>query len=191
MRFLLRETHNINRRQADTFFGAADFADVLGRTPNLFVTLNFGYTACDRTRVGPAFRRLRKDRFSRWLRYHSRRLNDPTPPLDRWNLEHRNGYPHVHWAVYVPPALEKMFKQRLGRWLADVAGEISCDSAIHVIDIYASHPLGRYQMKGLLPQVARRYHVRSQPQGVIFGKRCGVSRALGPTERRRYAERGD
>jgi hypothetical protein len=92
MRLELRETYNINGRQADTFFGAVDFADVLGRTPNLFVTLNFGYTACDPERVGPAFRRLPKDRFSRWLRYHSRRLNETTPPIDRWNLEHRNGY---------------------------------------------------------------------------------------------------
>jgi hypothetical protein len=101
----------------------------------------------------------------------------------------RYSYPHVHWAVYVPPGLQRMFKQQLRKWLSDVAGEITCDSAIHVRDVYRSHGLGRYQMKGLLPQVARRYHVRSEPQGVVFGKRCGVSRSLGPTERRRYAER--
>jgi hypothetical protein len=188
MHLHLRENHHINRRQADTFFGAIDFADTLGRTPTLLVTLNFGHTTCHPALVGPAFRRLRKDRFGRWLRYHTRRLNEPMPPHDRWNFEHRNGYPHVHWAVYLPAALQKMFKKRLRKWLADVAGEILCESAIHVRDIYASHALGRYQMKGLLPQVGRRYHVRSQPQGIIYGKRCGVSRALGPAARRRYAE---
>lgn len=185
---LARATRHINRRQADTFFGAVDFADMLGRTPNFFVTLNFGYTSCKPSNVGAAFRHLRKNRFGRWLRYHSRRINDPMPPHDRWNIEDKNGYPHVHWAVFVPEALEKAFRAQLPKWLADVAGEIACETAIHIDSIYASHSLGRYQMKGLQPHVARQYHVRSQPQGVVFGKRCGVSRALGPAERRRYAE---
>src|SRR6266568_4170730 len=188
MRSPPRATHHINRRQADTFFGAVDFADILGRTPNMFVTLNFGYTTCEPMLVGDAFRRLRKDRFARWLRYHSHRLNEPTPPLDRWTIEDKNGYPHVHWAVFVPPALQKPFVALLRKWLRDVAGEITCDSAINIRPVYASHALGRYQIKGLVPQVARRYHVRSQPQGMVFGKRCGVGRALGPAERRRYAE---
>jgi len=40
-------------------------------------------------------------------------------------------------------------------------------------------------MKGIDRRYARLNYVRSTPQGIVCGKRCGFSESLGPAARRR------
>jgi hypothetical protein len=58
-------------------------------------------------------------------------------------------------------------------------------SAIKVQPVKNLHGLGRYALKGMDPHYTPRYRVRHDPQGIVFGKRCGISKSLGPAARRR------
>jgi hypothetical protein len=56
---------------------------------------------------------------------------------------------------------------------------------------FPAKPNGIYLLKGGGPDVWRKYAVPSvwrEPQGVIVGKRCGVTENLGPTARKRLIE---
>lgn len=188
----VRRSHHVNRRQAETFFPAIKFAEALGRPLNLFVTINFAHTACRPEAVSAAFERLRDNHFTRWLRYVSRRGKGGGygPPTYVWVLENDAGYAHIHWMVHVPAALRKRFETKVVEWVARVAGPIRCvPSAISLEEVTGSGGLGRYLMKGINPHVPKHFHVRPDPQGVVHGKRCGVSECLGPAARGRHGSR--
>lgn len=183
-----RQSRHIDRRQVSNFFGAVQAAETLGRPLNTFVTLNFDHTTCEPMYVSGAFEKLRDNHFTRWLRYQSRRSRRSNygPPTYAWVIEHKGGDTHVHWMAHIPASLKKAFETKLPQWLAAVAGVVRCESsAIKVKPIDRLLGLGRYFMKGIDPRHAPAYHVRSVPQGVVYGKRCGISKCLGPTARAR------
>jgi hypothetical protein len=101
-------------------------------------------------------------------------------------VENHGGDTHVHWAVHVPKPLQREFGTKLRRWLARVAGAVTCEaSAIYCQPIPGPRGLGKYMMKGIDPRYAAFYHVRHEAQGIVYGKRCGISESLGPRARRR------
>jgi hypothetical protein len=56
---------------------------------------------------------------------------------------------------------------------------------------FPSNPNGVYLLKGGGPDVWRRFAVPRlwrKPQGLIFGKRCGVTENIGPAARDRWRE---
>lgn len=183
----LRHTRYINRRQAHNFRHAILYAEqqaaAQGRQLNTFVTLNFDHTDCPPERVSKVFEKLRDNHFTRWLRYQSlRRRPDWTPAYYVWSIENHGGDTHVHWIVHIPKALRAEFREKLPLWLARVAGTVHCSaSAINVEPVTRLRGLERYVLKGMDPHYARRYRVRHDPQGLVFGKRCGISKSLGPT----------
>lgn len=180
----------MNRKQASNFLPAPMFAEALGRPLNLFVTLNFHHTACPPEEVGAAFERLRDNHFTRWFRYHTkrvRRLRGPVPPTYVWTIENVAGHTHVHWLVHIPPILQQAFREKLPQWLEAVAGPVTIEtSAVHVEPAERPAGLSRYMMKGIDPRYAKFYRIDHEPQGVVHGKRCGVSECLGPAARARH-----
>jgi hypothetical protein len=81
-------------------------------------------------------------------------------------------------------SLRAKFGAKLPQWLTHVTGTAHCaESAVHVQPIKDLPGLERYVLKGMDPRYAPRYRVRHVPQGVVYGKRCGVSKSLGPASR--------
>jgi hypothetical protein len=185
----LRESRHIDRRQATNFFAAIRFAERQGRLLNILVTFNLDHTTCPPEHVSAAFKKLRKDRFARWLGYRAGKRPQYGSATYVWVIENSGGDTHVHWAVHIPKPLRAQFKAKLRPWLTDVAGVIECEqSAIHTEPIGGARGLGKYMMKGIDRRCARMNYVRPSPQGVVCGKRCGISESLGPTARKRTQE---
>jgi len=180
-----RRTQHIGWRQACNFREAIHYADKelveLGRPLNTFVTINFGHIACSPELVSAVFEKLRDNHFVRWLRYGTSDLSYYV-----WVIENSGGNTHVHWVLHLPKSLRAAFEIKLAEWLARVAGTITCrESAINIEPVYNLHGLGRYLLKGMDPRYAAPCGVEHVPQGVVYGKRCGVSKSLGPRARNR------
>jgi hypothetical protein len=149
-------------------------------------------TTCDPERVSLAFERLRDHHFTRWLRHLATRRGAPAygPPVYAWVVEQAAGLTHVHWLVYVPPSLHLAFKAKLRPWLMKVAGMIQDEDAIDVRIADTPDKAGLYLAKGIHPNHAKKHGVRyTSFQGIIHGKRCGVSKSIGPAAIRRHRER--
>jgi hypothetical protein len=182
-----RQTHCIAWRQVRNFMGAINYADTrlvqLGRPLNTFVTVNFDHIDCPPEQVSARFEKLRDNHFVRWLRYRR-----AVPAHYVWALENCGGDTHVHWVVHIPKPLWEAFRTKLPEWLGQVAGTIHCaESAINTKPVSDLRGLARYLLKGMDQRYAPRYSVRHVPQGLVYGKRCGVSKSLGPASRARLS----
>ena len=178
-----RRTHHIGSRQARNLREAIHYADKrlveLGRPLNTFATINFGHTACSSEIVSAAFEKLRDNHFVRWLRYETSDLSYYV-----WVIENAGGNTHVHWVLHLPKSLRAAFEIKIAEWLARVAGTITCkESAINIKPVTDLRGLGLYLLKGMDPRYAPRFGVKHVPQGLVYGKRCGVSKSLGPASR--------
>jgi hypothetical protein len=111
-------------------------------------------------------------------------------PINVWATENQGGDTHVHWVVHVPKSLRKAFHAKVPEWLGRVAGSIRCrESAINVKPVSNLRTLARYLLKGMDSRYAPRYSVRHEPQGLVYGKRCGFSKSLGPAANKCAANR--
>lgn len=171
------------------------FAARTGRPLNQLVTINFAHAGCPALLVSLRFGRLLAQRFGRWLR---RATNGRGAPTYVWVVEAPGGRAHVHWAVHVPPALAADFRSRLPRWVADAAAiEVAAlePAAIDHRPVDNAIGLKRYLLKGMDPYFAGRWQIRAVPQGLVIGRRVGVSRTLARGARRaggyRAGWRGD
>lgn len=150
----LRTSHHIRGRAASRFFKAAKHSESLVQPMNLFVTLNLAHTACPPGLVSQAMGDICA-KFGRWLRHQSKKaMRDGQPghgpPTYEAVLEAPSGIHHVHWLVYVPSGLEKLFKATLPKWVKKTAGEILIAvGAIHIKPIDRVMGLSRYCMKGV------------------------------------------
>lgn len=189
-----RTTRQIGRRPAANLHHAMRFAARSGRPLNQLVTINFARAGCPALLVSLRFRRLLAQRFAPWLRRATKGRGAPTYV---WVVEAPGAGAHVHWAVHVPPALTADFRRRLPRWVADAAGiEIGAieagsieagaleAAAIDHRPIDNAVGLKRYLLKGMDPYFAGRWQIRAVPQGLVIGRRVGVSRNLARGARR-------
>jgi hypothetical protein len=179
-----RRTHHIGWRQARNFLEAIRYADInlgeLGRPLNTFATINFGHIACSPVVVSAIFEKLRDNHFVRWLRYE---ISDSSHYV--WVIENSGDNTHVHWVLHLPKSLQAAFETKLAKWLARVAATITCrESAINIKPVNNLHGLGLYLLKGMDPRYAARCGVKHVPQGLVYGKRCGISKSLGPASRK-------
>ncbi len=186
----MKKSHYIRSRTASRFFKATKFSQGQERCLNRLVTLNLSHTACPEQAASTVVAAL-LGKFGRWLRYQSHKaeasgLPGFGPPLYGAVLEAPNGIHHVHWLVYVPPELEKLFVRTLPTWLEKTTGNvIKPAGAVNIKPIDTIMALSRYCMKGVEKHHAKRCHVKPIDQGVIWGKRVMVSRSLGKAARDR------
>ena len=184
----IRQSHHIPRRAASRFFKAARHATAHGRAFNLFVTINFTHTACPLIKAAAARTEICA-KFTRWLKYQSNKSiskgqNGFGPPIYQTVLEAPNDIHHFHWMVHVPNELLELFNKTLKNWVEKVCGDIiKPDGLIHTAPIKTPMALSRYCMKGIEPYQAHRYYVRPINQGIVYGKRVTISRALGARAR--------
>ena len=189
----LRKSNCVSKRAASSFFKGAKHARDHGRPLNQLVTVNLWQTEC---LAGEASIRVAMlcAKFTRWLLHQSQKAlkqgrPDYGPSTYETVIEAPDGHFHVHWTVHVPSKLQALFVKTLPRWIEKTCGPARSDAVIDVREVETVMALGRYCMKGIDPHQARRYFVEAEDQGVVFGKRVGISRSLGPKARRKEQAR--
>jgi hypothetical protein len=181
----VRQSEFLDKRQYDQVGHSMRFATEIGLPLNTFATIQFGATACDPEDVGPAFRRLVRNRFTPWLRPTRAYPIDHRPAA--WiywleNVHEHDHHPHgthVHWAIHVPPGRREVFESKLPIWVQSVAGMIF-DPAVAIVvkDIDRQMGLKKYMGKAMKPADAKKRRVTPEPQGLIHGRRLSISEAI-------------
>jgi hypothetical protein len=186
-----RISHFINRRPAANFWHAFNFAAEIGQPLNVFVTLNFGHTNCSAETMTAQFMTLLDRKFGPWWRRPSRHLKigPQGAPAYAWVAEAAGGYPGIHWVLHIPQTRRTDFIARLPKWLKNIAGDLHDECAFNVGTVYRAPGLRSYLLKGCDPNYADFCKFDCVPQGVVHGKRSGVSRSLQRTARSRAGYR--
>jgi len=188
----LRTSAHINRRPASNIHHAVRIAEYIGLPLNRFVTVNFELTGCGGTGASARFAKLRNNYFGKWARRpQAQHRAIAVPPTYVWVIERGGGQLAAHWLLHVPPNRFDAFEACLPAWIAAVAGEVLAPNAIHVRPAPTPRAASKYMLKGIDPAYAAFYGVRHEPQGIVRGRRSGMSRNLGPSVKRRLRERGE
>jgi hypothetical protein len=183
-----RESQFIDHRQSLNIQRAVSHAEKVGHPLNTAVTLNVGHMECDLEEISAMFEKLRDNHFTKWLRDIAKRHRKPewTPAYYVWAIEGTRGHPNIHWLVHVPNEIKSVFPQKLEKWLTRLAGPLSIgQKPIFMRDAYDPMGWALYLLKGTQPAYGPKYRIKTSPQGLVYGKRAGVSKSLGPTARAR------
>lgn len=140
------------------------------------------------------FSALRNERFCRWLRTRSKQLGIKIDPYYTY-VKEKN---HTHWLVYIPDQLVDEFNYLLPRWITSLESkgrgarkraenhEPAPEGTVLSEPVRNSVAARKYMLKGIERKHAFRFGIRVvEDQGVIQGRRSGVSRTLGPAARKR------
>lgn len=185
-----RHSEHISVKSAGNIHHAVRMAEAMGSPLNQFVSVNFPLTACSAEAASQVFEGVR-ERFRKWVtRPPARARDQKAKAAFVWVLENPDGCINAHWLVHVPEGRQADFQARLPRWFEKAGAAILNQAALHVEPVYKVRPLARYLMKGLHPAVAPFYGVRPMPQGWVIGQRAGISRSLGPTQKRALRQAG-
>lgn len=168
------------------------------RPLNTYVTINVMQTKAPEEETSMRFLRLRERKFGRWAAYTPKGYNEARngPPTDVWVIEAPNGHVHIHWVLHIAPSQAADFKKKVIRWV-DTEFEIGT-WADRAVDIRPVRPntastLGAYLAKGTHPNLAEFYYIPDKflkPQGVVYGKRSGVSLNLATAAREQLKKEG-
>lgn len=156
------------------------------------VTINFDLTASGGAEASARFAKLRINHFGKWVRRPRRGCSAAsTPPTFVWAFERGGGPLAVHWLVHIPKARFAEFERRLHAWVVSVAGDLQSPRAIHVQPAATPRSASKYLLKGIDPAYAAFYGINHEPQGIIEGKRSGMSRNIGPAVKKRLRAGGE
>jgi hypothetical protein len=185
---LTRTSNFIDQRQIKNLLKGINHSIKIGRPPNLFVTINFVHTGCSPQAASKCFEKMRVSHFRPWLAYQTKRgrLNFGRPTY-AWVIENGGGHTGAHWLVHVPERLQADFKKKLPKWLETCAGPVNSPQALDIQKAPTPEKAGLYMAKGINPRYAKLWRIRfPRPQGLVYGKRCGISANLGPAARERF-----
>jgi hypothetical protein len=185
---MARQSLHIDHRQVLNIQRATQYAARIGRPLNTTVTLNIGHTQCEEHEISKMFEQLRDRHFTKWLRDRATSRSKPEwlPALYVWAIEGTKGHPNIHWLLHIPPPLRTEFGSKLGSWLTRLASPFT-EGQRPILVQSAYDPMGAtlYLLKGADPKCGRLYKIKTRPQGLVIGKRAGMSKALGPAARAR------
>jgi hypothetical protein len=153
------------------------------------VTINFEHTGYSPEAASKCFEKIRVSHFRPWLVYQSKKSRrlDFGRPTYAWVIENGGGHTGAHWLVHVPERLQAEFRKKLPKWLETCAGPVNSPQALDIQKADTPHKAGLYMAKGINPRYAKLYRVRfPEAQGLVHGKRCGISANLGPAARERF-----
>ena len=181
-----KPTRYINRKQAARGFHAVRFAGEMDRPMNLFITINLTRLGIDRLEAVKFFQNL-WGRVSRWYSYQRNR-DRPFGAFAAVAVHEcpLGGPHHVHWVMHVPEdSSDSEILDVIYNRLRKLTGLAYVEGAVHLRDVPTPGSLAKYLMKGMDPNHAANYFVRFVDQGLVFGRRTTVSRAIGPAARKR------
>ena len=181
------------------YYASREVANYAGYPLNTLITINFALTAISPLKCVEAFARLRTNHFNKWATRPGAGVGaafDPTyfyvfenAKENEIYLEVGEGLPHnihTHWHAHIPASRRFDFENRVFEWLDYVAGSLSAAGAINIQDITDDNGVTPYCLKGAQKHVAKRFGAEGiyKPQGLIIGKRTGVSLNIGPKVRK-------
>ena len=184
----LRASKSITMRQATSIMEAVRFAKLIDLPLVAHLTIHWSLTDAGDDPDGKLFAKVREG-LDKWLHRHGIVF------ASAWSRERQSGgqsdVVHCHLLFHLPVQYrtgKKLLKvedaisrlvQRHGRGLTD---ERAIKLVIH------DNPDGKYLIKGGGTKVWKRFRVRKEhrrSQGLIHGKRCGVTENIGPAARQR------
>ena len=195
---MVRESTHLGRKATTAIKQSFRTAAAINRPLNTYVTINVMQTEAPEEETSARFLKLRERRFGRWASYIPKSTRRPRngPPTDVWVIEAPNGHAHIHWVLHIDPVHQEEFEKKLVRW---VDAEFKIGTwAEHAVDIRpvqanTASTLGAYLAKGTDPNLAAFYYIPDRflsPQGVVYGKRSGVSLNLATAARTRLKNEG-
>lgn len=192
-----RSTFIGQKAAQSVYYAIGEQAERIGHPLTHHVTINFSLTDIDPTEAVAVFTAIRRDRFDKWARRPRKGAGRAFVPAWAYVFENaRDGIAfeeigpglehnvHVHWAVHLPAERVHDFGHLMFQWL-DEHCERPCEAnAIKITTIGTPKGLRRYVLTGTDQKWAKHFGARYEPQGLIVGKRSGVSVNLGPSIRR-------
>jgi hypothetical protein len=185
-------TKLITMRQASNIMEAVSFAKSIGAPLVAHLTIHWSLTDVGDDPEGKLFAKVRAG-LDKWLERRG------TVFAVAWARERQCGgqsdVEHCHLLFHLP------VQYRSGKRLAQINAAISRLVRLHGGDIFHekatdlrvhTDPDGKYLIKGGGPKVWKRFRLRKEHrrlQGIIHGKRCGVTENIGPAARQRWKER--
>lgn len=178
-------TSFIKRKAAASLLHSVRTAEAISRPFNTFVTVSLWQLGLGPDDASKFFRDMRERHFMRWSAYTPRGTASPRngPPTYAWVIEAPHSRAHVHWMLHVQPGQEHAFAAALRRWIGRRM-EIAQvpEGVIEIACIDNAEGLKLYFAKGLDPHLARLWRIRPVESGLVYGRRAGTSRNLGPAE---------
>ena len=181
-------------RQASNMMAAVRFAREIGTPVNAHATINWAGTKVGDDPDGRLFAKVREG-FDKWLK----RNEIPSGLTAIWVRERLSGgsaeVVHCHMLFHLAHPFirgRRRFQvERALERLIDLHGD--GDYADYTLKVtFPSNPNGVYLIKGGGPDVWRKFGVPAcwrEPQGIIHGKRCGVTENIGRASQGRWRER--
>ena len=173
--------------------GAVTFARQIGTPLNAHATIHWVGTKAGDDPEGQRFAKVREG-FDKWLKRHGvpggltaiwvrERLSGGSAEVVHCHMLLHLAHPYIRGRkrVQVERALERLIDRHGDGNYADYTLKLT----------FPRNPNGLYLIKGGGPDVWRRFGTPRKwrkPQGLIFGKRCGVTENLGLTARRKQRE---
>lgn len=192
-----RSTHIGHKAAQSVYYAIGEQAERIGLPLTQHVTINFSQTDLDPVKAVEVFTAIRRNRFDKWSRRPRRGAGRAFVPAYAYVFENaRDGVAfeqigpelphnvHVHWAVNIPAERVNDFSYLIFQWLDEHCQHPCEANAVKMTTIGTPKGLRRYVLSGTDEKWAKRYGASYEPQGVIIGKRSGVSVNLGPSLRR-------
>jgi len=192
-----KHSSQIGPKGAQTlYYATVEQANRIGLPLNVFVTVNFACTTISPEAAVPAFQKLLHNHYAKWISRPRKNAGTKAPPTYAYVFENcrddevfdqigpgLDHNVHVHALFHVPPGRFHDFSQLMVQWLDAVADDICAANAVKIAHNIFATGLREYMLKGQSARTVGRYSKSHKPQGLIIGKRSGVSQNLGPTAR--------
>lgn len=178
-------TSFIKRKAAASLLHSVRTAEAIGRPFNTFVTVSLWHLGLGPEDASRFFRDVRERHFQRWSGYRPRGslTSRNGPPTYAWVIEAPRDLAHVHWMLHIDPDQERAFAAVLERWIIRRTKITTVpEGTIKIDPIKNAEGLKLYLAKGIDPHLARLWRIRPVESGLVYGRRVGTSRNLGPAE---------
>jgi hypothetical protein len=183
-----RASKRITMRQATNIMEAVRFAKMIGLPLVAHLTVHWSLTDVTDDPDGKLFAKVREG-LDKWLDRHGVEF------AGVWARERQAGgesdVVHCHLLFHLPVDFRTGKKLRqveaaILRLVKHHGGDVMDDRAIKLV--IHDNPDGKYLIKGGGPKVWRRFRLWKEHrrlQGIIRGKRCGLTENIGPSARQR------
>jgi hypothetical protein len=186
----------INMRQATNMMAGVAFARQIGTPLNAHATIHWAGTRLGDDPEGKLFAKVREG-FDKWLKRQGtaggltaiwvrERLSGGSAEVVHCHMLFHLPHPFIRGRrhVQVEGALERLIDRHGDGNYADYTLKVT----------FPRNPNGVYLLKGGGPDVWKKFGVPirwRKPQGILNGKRCGVTENLGPAARGRWSKSND
>ena len=189
-RYCVGGTKYISVAQATNIIEAVRFAKVIGLPLVAHLTIHWAYTDVGDDPDGKLFEKFREG-LNKWL------WRQGIEYAAAWSRERMSGgqaeVVHCHMLFHLPveyPTTRKLqVEAAIYRLIKRHGRDHWAEQVIKlVIHDKPPYPDGKYLIKGGGPKIWRLFRLRKEHrrlQGIIHGKRCGVTENIGPAARRR------